>query len=1165
MEFVRDLSFLAGGGEMGERTRAMDWSSTAVGSPAKWPQSLKAAVSICLGSRHPMVLWWGQTSHVQFYNDAYISFLGPEKHPAFLGRSGRECWNEIWPVMSPMLDHVFSTGEATWSEDFLYVLNRNLAREEGYFTFSYSPIRTDDGSIGGIFCACNETTARVLGERRLRTLRDLGRMEANGRTVASACEIAAQTLGENPHDVPFALIYLLDSDKHRAKLVATSAIPAGELGAPFTVDILGADSKEQSNWPLSQALEAGTAKLVSDISVRLGVLPGGPWPEAPETALITPIAAPGHKIATGFLVSGLSSRQVINADYLSFFELVAGQIGAAIANARAYEVERRRAEALAEIDRAKTSFFSNVSHEFRTPLSLILGPLEDALKIGNLPTRERESLAVAHRNSLRLLKLVNSLLDFSRIEAGRAQASYEPTDLASLTADIASNFRSACERAGLKLLVDCPPLGAPVFVDPEMWEKIVLNLLSNAFKFTFNGQVAVSLQIVDDRIALTVCDSGVGVPPDELPRLFERFHRIEGQESRTHEGSGIGLALVQELVKLHSGTITVDSVIGRGTSFTVTIPFGKAHLPQERIRAERQLSSTAVRADAFVQEALRWLPDIPSVATEVSAVFRAASELSQLSGARILIADDNADMRAYVSSLLKAYCEVQTVADGQAAIEVIRQDGPDLVIADVMMPRLDGFGLLRAIRNDAACAELPVILLSARAEEEAKVEGFGIGADAYLVKPFNARELLAQIAASIKMARFRREVERTLANRVEARTRELAEANAQLRLQIEQREKAEAEVRQLHRLEGIGQITSGIAHDFNNLLSVVLINAGLLSRRMRDPGDQEGVQLIRAAAERGAKLISQLLAFSRKQRLAPQAVNFNSTIVGMSDLLGAFLGGTIRLKMSLAEDLWLASVDPMQVESVILNLAINARDAMRAGGVLTLETFNATIDNASSGPGEPVPGQYVGLAVKDTGVGIPDDVVPRVFEPFFTTKKPGEGSGLGLAQVLGFTRQSGGGVMLETHVGRGTSVKVFLPRAAEEQGHEQQPRATQVTATNVTAGILVVDDDKSVLRSTLLLLHSLGYAAVAAASGAEALQLIDSCSQFDLVLADFAMPGMTGVELAEAIRAMDPNLPVVIVTGYAERIAQSDVDERRILHKPFTEDELIKKIKSVLQ
>ncbi len=426
---------------------------------------------------------------------------------------------------------------------------------------------------------------------------------------------------------------------------------------------------------------------------------------------------------------------------------------------------------------------------------------------------------------------------------------------------------------------------------------------------------------------------------------------------------------------------------------------------------------------------------------------------------------------------------------------------------------------------------------------------------------------MAQAAASIKLARLRREGEQTLASRVEARTRELAETNAQLRLQIEQREKAEAEVQQLHRLEAIGQITSGIAHDFNNLMTIVLTNARSLSRRMRDPDDQEGIQLIRGAAERGAKLVAQLLAFSRKQRLTPQVVNLNSTIAGMSDLLGACLGGTMRLKMSLAQDLWPASVDPIQIEAIILNLAINARDAMGAGGVLTLETFNATIDNASSGPAEPVPGQYVGLAVNDTGVGIPDHLVPLVFEPFFTTKKPDNGSGLGLAQALGFAKQSGGGVRLETHVGRGTSVKVFLPRAAEESGDEQQQPnlAAQVTATNVTARILVVDDDKSVLRTTVRLLHSLGYATVAAASGAQALQLIDACSQIDLVFADFAMPEMTGVELAEAIRALDANLPVIIVTGYAEREGLSDVDERRILQKPFTEDELIQKINSVLQ
>ena len=752
-----ELSFLAGGGEMGARTRAMDWSRTDVGPPPQWPQSLKTAVSICLGSRHPMVLWWGRSAYTQFYNDAYISFLGKEKHPAFLGRSGRDCWSEIWHIMSPMLDDVFRSGEATWSEDFLYVLNCNLPREEGYFTFSYSPIRDDDGTVAGIFCACNETTSRVLGERRLRTLRDLSRMAAEARTVETTCEIAARTLGENRNDIPFALIYLLNSNTGQAELVASHAIRAGNSAAPLKIGLNGT-VENRSDWPLRETLDKGAPWLVNDLSKKFGLLPGDPWPEPSESALIVPITVPGQTKATGFLISGLSPRRVYDSDYTSFLSLVAGHIGTSVANARAYELERKRAEALAEIDRAKTLFFSNVSHEFRTPLTLMLGPLEDSLASGNLPPAERGKLNTAHRNSLRLLKLVNSLLDFSRIEAGRAQASYEPNDLAAITTDIASNFRSACERAGLKLVVECEPLGESVYVDRDMWEKIVLNLLSNAFKFTFEGEIAISLRAVDRHVELQVRDTGVGIPRHELPRLFERFHRIEGQKSRTYEGSGIGLALVQELVKLHSGTIAAESEVDSGTKFVVTIPLGQSHLPQDRIGAERQSSSTAVRADAFVEEALRWLPDGPAPRDEAPVETQSLQTTPpQLAGARIFIADDNADMRTYLKRLLGPFCELETFADGEAAIQAIRRHAPDLVLADVMMPRLDGFELVRAIRRDATMANLPVILLSARAGEEAKVEGLASGADDYLIKPFNPRELVARISANLTLAKLRQQ------------------------------------------------------------------------------------------------------------------------------------------------------------------------------------------------------------------------------------------------------------------------------------------------------------------------------------------------------------------------------------------------------------------------
>src|ERR1700716_1924135 len=275
----------------------------------------------------------------------------------------------------------------------------------------------------------------------------------------------------------------------------------------------------------------------------------------------------------------------------------------------------------------------------------------------------------------------------------------------------------------------------------------------------------------------------------------------------------------------------------------------------------------------------------------------------------------------------------------------------------------------------------------------------------------------------------RKRIEKTLERRVVARTRELEEANNALRSQIAQREMAEAAVQQLQRLDAIGQITTGVAHDFNNLLSVVLTNARLLSRTVQGPHDQEGIELIQTAADRGAKLIAQLLAFSRKQRLEAQVVDVNSKVAGMTDLLGVTLGGTVQLRMEMAADLWPALVDPTQLALIILNLAINARDAMQPGGTLTLETVNTIIESESFRPEGQLPGAYVVLAVKDTGTGITDHVLPHVFEPFFTTKEPGKGSGLGLAQVFGVAKQSGGGVRIETRLGQGTAVKIFLPRA----------------------------------------------------------------------------------------------------------------------------------------
>ncbi|EYF03192.1 ATP-binding protein [Chondromyces apiculatus] len=754
-----------GNGEMATLMRAFDWSTTPVGPVERWPESLRTAVSICLASRFPIELWWGP-QYARLYNDAYRPILGASKHPQYLGRPGRECWAELWDVIGPMLDGVRTTGEATWSEDMPLMMTRNGYLEETYVTFSYSPVREQDGSIAGIFCACTETTGRVLGERRLIVLRELGAHTGQARTVEEACATALATLEKHTGTVPFTLLYLLDDTGTEARLVGASGLPEGHAARVPVVAL--ADSA--GSWQLGEAVRTGALVVERALGRRFGALPGGAWPEPATSAVILPLAAAGQERPYGLLVAGVNPRLALDEDYRTFFNLVATHVASALGNARMVSEARRRAEELAALDQAKTLFFSNISHELRTPLTLILGPTEDGLASA-AGVLGGESLKAVHRNALRLLKLVNALLDFSRIESGRAQASYEPTDLAQLTADLSSTFRSAVERAGMRLDVACPPLPEPAYVDREMWEKIVLNLLSNAFKFTFDGGIAVSLEAVEGHAELSVRDTGSGIEEDEIPHLFERFHRIQGARSRTFEGSGIGLALVHELVRMHGGTIRVKSTVGLGTVFTVSIPLGKAHLPTARVGVKRSGLLTAALAPQFVEEASRWVSDAPATGTAEggSGAERKGGARSgggatpQISGARVLVADDNADMRDYVAGLLKKRFTVEAVADGVAALAAAQARVPDLVLTDVMMPGLDGFSLLRALRAEPLTRNVPVVMLSARAGEEARVEGLESGADDYLAKPFSAKELLARVSTQLELSRTRAASERARA------------------------------------------------------------------------------------------------------------------------------------------------------------------------------------------------------------------------------------------------------------------------------------------------------------------------------------------------------------------------------------------------------------------
>ncbi len=725
----------------GRLMAGLDWSATPVGAPDTWPESLRGQVRTVLSSRYPMLLLWGE-QYTQLYNDAYSALIG-DQHPAAMGGDVRVTLAQGWPVLGPLITEAVATGVASWVPALQLLLERAGYREEAYFSVSHAPARDDRGVTRGVLTVCSEVTEQVVGQRRLQLLRDLSVLDDGTPSVERTVAALVAALSEDPLDVPFAGLYL-----RSGAVLRRASASVGDL--PEEVPTAGDDG-----WGLARAATGG-GPAASARAAELQV-PGGPWGDPVTEALALPLPSADRRQPLGVLLVGLSPNRALDDEYRSFLDLLAQQVSVAVRNARAYEDERARAQALAELDRVKTSFFTNVSHEFRTPLTLMLGPLDDALadSAAPLPAVQRERVETALRGSRRLLKLVNNLMTFSSLEAGRATARRREVDLARLTGEVASSFRAAVERAGLSLEVQCPPLPRPVALDPEHWEQVVGNLLSNALKFTFVGRIAVRLAADDDGVRLEVEDTGVGIPAPELPRLFDRFHRVTGSRSRSQEGSGIGLALVRELAQLQGGAVDVDSQLGTGTRFVVRLPWAALEPPvgppaSEPAGALEDGTAPGGSVRAAVEEATSWT--VPAA----DAGGPAPRPVSAAGAARVVVADDNADVRAYLVRLLRedGYV-VEAVADGSAALAAALLDPPDLLITDVMMPGLDGFQLVRALRAEQRTAALPILVLSARAGEEASAEGLDGGADDYLTKPFTSQDLLARVRRTLRLARQR--------------------------------------------------------------------------------------------------------------------------------------------------------------------------------------------------------------------------------------------------------------------------------------------------------------------------------------------------------------------------------------------------------------------------
>ena len=721
-------------GQMGERIRDYIWSDSLLGPMSNWPQSLQSALSICLNSNFPIAIYWGQDL-VLLYNDAWSPIPG-NKHPWALGKPAIEVWPDIWNDIEPQFKKAFE-GMPGGSRDALLLMQRHGYTEECYFDFTFTPIYGESGKVEGIFNAVIETTYRVINERRAGILQRLSDAINSVTSSAEVFQHGGSVLKNAKEDVPFYCIIEFDA-KHKRRVQAFSEI----------------ETEYIDKWPVEDVLN-GSIRHVESVAPFFSKVPQGDWPEIPSEALIIPLkGSDGHIF--GCIIGGLSARRKLDKDYRSFYESIAAVIGGELNTIKSLDEQRDRAEALAQLDKAKTAFFSNISHEFRTPLTLMLAPLQNILEEDDLKPEVRENISISYRNTLRLQKLVNSLLDFSRVEAGKTDVKFQKVNLAKFTEELASSFRSVIESSGLRYEISIQEKLSTVLVDLEMWEKIVLNLISNAFKYTQAGVVRVELTQELNHAVLKISDTGVGIRQEDQLKIFERFYRVNHSEGRSQEGTGIGLSMVKELINLHKGEIHLLSEYGKGSTFIVTIPVAESDASKQPIISEYK-SRDDLR-NQFIQEALKW--------DGISDRHKDNGELGieETTRARVLLADDNSDMRDYVQRLLQDDFEIRTVTNGEDALALALSWTPDVILSDIMMPKLDGYGLLKKLKEMLVTRSIPVIFLSARAGEQSTVEGITAGADDYLIKPFSSKELIARVTNQVLISKTRRQTEKEFYN-----------------------------------------------------------------------------------------------------------------------------------------------------------------------------------------------------------------------------------------------------------------------------------------------------------------------------------------------------------------------------------------------------------------
>lgn len=871
--------------------REHPWGSNPLGEPSSWPTALRTAVSILLRSRYPMILTWGP-EFVMLYNDAYIPTLGA-KHPASLGGRLSVEFAEIWQAIGPMQTAVLMGAPATWDEDLALAIERGRGPEETFFTFSYSPV-PDGERPGGVLAVLSDTTDQVVGARRLEVLRSVGSLLA--AEMGSVAEQVAAALGAWPSELPSGRVRLPGPDGWGA---------VAEFGDPPPADACVSTDQERV---------APLTRPVGDRPVRLTF----------ETSA-----------GRGLLEVHLPPMRRYDDDHRHFLDQLVTLVGQQVQMALAREQEAERSAALAALVQARTLFLSTMSHELRTPLTLVLGPLRDALAAAR-PLGPTEVEAV-HRQALRLLGMVEDLLEVSRSESGQVPLNPVPVDLVDYTSRLVAPLAEAARRAGLDFVEDYRGSGGAL-VDTRRWDNIVLNLVGNAVKYTLHGRVEVRLELSEE-LLLSVRDTGIGIPSEQHTAVFERFHRVRTEAGRTIEGAGVGLAIVADAVAATRGTLALESEVGVGTTITVRMPWTRADADTDVRPSPQQMAVTEARSAELVSA--------PSPGQTVPGT-------GDGEGPLILVVDDHPAMREYVASCLACVGRTLLAKDGQDALQLLQRHRVDLVVSDVMMPHLDGSGLLEAIRTSTQWADLPVILLSARAGSSEVVEGMLGGADDYIPKPFSRDELVARVEAHLELVRLRRETQRR-------RDRE--------------------------------SMLAGVSHDMQTPVARLASSLELLGSLDLPREAGQVTRLMSRSVHELRRLVTEFLdwsALALGQSLAPRLEP-----VDPAELLrGLPVDQQVAVTVVGAQDLVvLAEAD--RLRRILQNLVENAARCGASSVRVLLE--------ARAGAGI--------LRVEDDGPGVAREMRDELFEPW-KTSHIGVGTGLGLFVSRESARAMGGDLRL---------------------------------------------------------------------------------------------------------------------------------------------------------